>query len=119
MRSEEPGAPRPFRIDVEPHRATVVVAAHGEIDLATAGTLSGELREVIDAGFRRVALDLRDVSFIDSTGLRAVLEAREVAAGKGVDLMLIPGPEPVQRLFDVTGTGAVLNFVDEEAIDRR
>lgn len=119
MSSDTPGAPPPFRLEVEPHRRTVVVAAHGEIDIATAGDVARSLRELIDAGFRRIALDLREVSFIDSTGLRAVLEARAASAEAGVEFALVPGPQAVQRLFELTGTVTVLNFVDARTIDAR
>jgi hypothetical protein len=57
-----------FAITIHPHRETVRVAVAGEIDICTAGELDGELRRLMQDGFKRVVLDLRDVSFIDSTG---------------------------------------------------
>ena len=118
MRSETPDTPPPFRLELEPHRATIIVTAHGEIDIATAGEVGAKLREVMEAGFERVVLDLREVSFIDSSGLRAVIEARAGSTEAEVEFALIPGPESVQRLFEVTGTRAVLNFIGAEAIER-
>lgn len=118
MRPDRPGTPPPFRLGFDPHRATIVVTAHGEIDIATAAEVSGRLREVMEAGFQRVVLDLREVSFIDSSGLRAVIEARAASQETEVEFALVPGPEAVQRLFEVTGTKAILNFIDATAIDR-
>lgn len=118
MTSAHHDAPEPFRIEVEPHRETVVVAAHGEIDIATADAVSRRLYEMMEAGFRRVVLDLRGVSFIDSTGLRAVLDAHSSSGVAEVEFMVIPGPEAVQRLFELTGTAGVLRFVDASAVDR-
>lgn len=118
MTSERRDVPQPFRIELEPHRVTIVLAVHGEIDLATAGTVSARLREMMEAGFRRVVLDLRQVSFIDSTGLRAVFDAHMASADAEIEFMLIPGPEAVQRLFELTGTADMLRFVDANAIDR-
>lgn len=112
------GVPERFRVELEPHRETIVVAAHGDLDIATAEPLRAKLQEVVDAGFRRVVLDLRAVSFIDSSGLRVILEARTGTADAGVDFALIPGPDSVQRLFEVTGTDSVLRFVDEHGVDR-
>lgn len=110
--------PPPFRLELEPHRATIVVVVHGEIDIATAGQVGERLREVAEAGFPRVVLDLRDVSFIDASGLRAVLRARAASREAEVEFAVIPGPEEVQRLFELTGTTDALNFIDAGAIDR-
>lgn len=118
MRRDRPDTPPPFRLGLEPHRATIVVTAHGEIDIAAADVFAAKLREVMEAGFERVVLDLREVSFIDSSGLRALIEARAASAEAEVEFALIRGPESVQRLFEVTGTTAVLNFIDPWAVDR-
>jgi anti-anti-sigma regulatory factor len=56
------------------------------------------------AGFDRLVVDLRRVSFIDSTTLRALLGFRSEAERDGQTLTLVPGPPNVQRLFDITGT---------------
>lgn len=118
MTSERRDAPQPFRIELEPHRVTIVLAVHGEIDLATSGTVTARVREVMEAGFHRVVLDLREVSFIDSSGLQAVLEANAAGRDAQVEFMLIPGPEAVQRMFDLTGIAGMLRFVAPDAIDR-
>lgn len=51
--------PEPFRIELEPRRETIVLAAHGEIDIDTAGQLGQQIRELLESGFNRVVLDLR------------------------------------------------------------
>jgi anti-anti-sigma factor len=81
----------------------------GELDLATAH----ELPEAAAAAAGRggLVIDLRQLRFIDSTGLRAlILVHRECEAG-GRRLRLIPGPEAVQRLFELTGVDKLLEFV--------
>lgn len=118
MTSESLLPPEPFRLELEPRGSTTVVAAHGDVDLATAEELRTTVLDVIRQGSRRVVLDLRQVSFIDSTGLRALLHARTEAAEADVEFALIQGPEAVRRLFDVTGTAGIFHFIDERAIDR-
>lgn len=118
MTSDPAIPPEPFRLEVEPHRSTIALTAHGELDIATAETLRAKLHEVIEAGFRRIVLDLRAVSFIDSSGLRAILAARTSSSDAGVEFALIPGPEPVQRLFEITGTERMLRFLDASELDR-
>jgi anti-anti-sigma factor len=105
-------APEPFRCEVEPAHGKVHVIPHGEIDLASVGVLDSKLRELRDTGFDHLVLDLREVTFMDSTGLRLILSWDQEASAEGVDFELIRGAPIVQRLFDVTGIGARLRFVE-------
>src|SRR4051794_8096219 len=65
--------PEPFAIEVRPARERVVVAPRGELDLATTEGLEAEIDGLVNAGFAEIVLDLRGLSFIDSTGLCLVL----------------------------------------------
>jgi anti-anti-sigma factor len=109
--------PEPLRIEVRPHRETIVVAAEGELDLGSADQLRTQLLELLGAGFQRVVLDLRGVSFVDSTGLRTILDAEAASRGTGVEFSLVPGPAPVQRVFTLTGTDATLRFIEPRQFD--
>jgi anti-anti-sigma factor len=95
--------PEPFHCDVEPAGDHVAVIPHGEVDLATVDELSDRLREVTRNGARHVVLDLRDVTFMDSSGLRLVMAWVDETNRDGMSLRLVPGPPHVQRLFEVTG----------------
>ena len=64
----------PFRVDVEPARESVRVAPVGELDIATVDKLQAEVARLLETGFEKIVLDLRGVRFLDSTGLRLVLE---------------------------------------------
>lgn len=111
------GVPQPFRTELEPHRETVLVAAEGELDVSSAGQLDAQLRELREAGFKRIVLDLRGVSFVDSSGLRTILDAHAASRTASVDFALIQGPMPVRRLFELTGTETALHFVKPGEID--
>jgi anti-sigma B factor antagonist len=102
---------RPFSIDVEPERDIVRVCPRGDVDLATVGQLREQIEELIAAGFVRVLLDLRGVTFLDSTGLRLVLELYRTSRADGWDLRIIEGPDELQRVFDVTGLRPLLPSV--------
>lgn len=102
----------PFRIEVEPSRDVVRVVPVGELDLATADKLRQEVERLHDAGFNRLVLDLRRLRFMDSTGLRLVLEIDAGSRNDGWDFSLVRGPEAVQRLFEVTNLTGRLDFVD-------
>ena len=87
-----------FSVTRRPSGEAVVVAPVGEIDLATVD----ELAQALDAAREEagsVVLDLREVTFMDSAGLRLVLEAS--LAGEG--FAVVRGPREVQRIFDLVG----------------
>ena len=61
-----------------------------------------------------VTLDLRELTFIDSSGIRAILRADTRARALGSRLRLIAGPERVQKVFQITRLDHQLEFVDPE-----
>ncbi|MDP9294712.1 MAG: STAS domain-containing protein [Actinomycetota bacterium] len=112
MSSVELGELEPFRIEVEPSRDVVRIIPVGDLDLATAGNLRDEIERLHGAGFNRLVLDLRQVRFMDSTGLRLILEVDVQSRGDGWDFSLVRGPDAVQRLFELTNLTGRLDFVD-------
>jgi anti-anti-sigma factor len=79
---------------------TTHVVPRGELDLVTAPLLARALHEAEQTAERRILLDLSAVSFMDSSGLAAVLEA--VQRGRDADdrrLRIEPGEGPVVRLL--------------------
>ncbi len=96
-----------LEIDVNPDGDRVVVAPVGEIDLSTVPQLRAALDEVSDAGFKQIVLDLRGVTFLDSSGLKLILDQH----ARDVGFALIAGPEPVHRVFAVTGLDRRLPFL--------
>ena len=90
-----------------------VLALSGELDLASTPVLERELHAVESAGFKKILIDLAGVGFMDSTGLQALLRARERATtGGSVQLSLRRGPHQVQRVFELTRTVDAFTFVD-------
>jgi anti-sigma B factor antagonist len=102
----------PFRIDVEPSRDSVRVAPIGELDIATVDKLRDEVERLRESGFDKLVLDLRGVRFLDSTGLRLVLELDAAADQASQELQLIRGSAVVQRIFEVTQVSERLKFVE-------
>ncbi len=102
----------PFRIDVEPARDSVRVAPVGELDIATVDKLRAEVERLRESGFGKLVLDLRGVRFLDSTGLRLVLELDHSAREASQELLLIRGSAVVQRIFEVTQVSERLQFID-------
>jgi anti-anti-sigma factor len=75
----------------------------GDLTLATAGQLASELAEAERSRPALLVVDLRDVRFIDSTGLAALVAVRKRSARDGCRLILVIAPGTVQRLLELTG----------------
>ena len=99
-----------FRCDVVHERARVRIVLAGELDLVGAPQLEETLRTFLYTGFGRVVIDLRRLTFIDSSGLHLMLRYAEAARRADLRLGLIAGPPAVQRIFELTGTAALFDF---------
>lgn len=106
-----PGMPERFRWDIayEDHR--VRIAPVGELDMAATPQLEQAIRALLDAGAVHLIIDLRHVTFIDSTALHLALDLDAAARDDGLRLELLPGPPQVQRIFELTGTLEQLPFI--------
>jgi anti-anti-sigma factor len=81
------------------------LVVRGEVDVQTAPLLERAVTDVFDAGTRHVTLDLADVGFIDSSGLRTLIALQRRAETEEGTLRLTPQSRAVMRLFEVTGLG--------------
>ena len=75
----------------------------GELDLATTPELEAQLHELRRSGFEHVVLDMRGLTFIDSSGIRAILAENQFADTNGREFSLLSGPPAVQRALEVCG----------------
>lgn len=107
-------APEPFRCDIVDEPGRVRVAPVGELDLATAEPLVQTIRVLRRSSVTHLILDLRRVSFIDSSGVHVAWDLHTETADDGLRLELVPGPPDVQRIFELTGTHDRLPFVTPE-----
>jgi anti-anti-sigma factor len=103
-------------LTIESHRADVTLHLRlgGEFDLAGVPKLDEELAGRENA-IETLIIDLREVEFIDSSGLRAVLLAERRAREQGRRCVVVRGPEAVHRVFRITGCDERLEIVDDPA----
>ncbi len=99
-----------FRIEIRNAPDRVVLCLHGELDLASAPLLAQEI-ESAAADAAMIVLDLQELQFIDSTGLRIVLAANERSQERGQEFALTRGSQQVQRLLTITGVGEHLRII--------
>jgi anti-anti-sigma factor len=88
-----------------------IVAISGSVDAATAGEMIQYLIDRIHAGKRQIVLDLRQVDFMSSAGLRAILVVLKESRSKGGDVYLAGAQPGVENTLKMTGfTGIVKTF---------
>ncbi len=83
-----------------------VVSVAGEVDIATVEAV----RDVLEPIRGAVVLDLGGVTFLDTSGLRLVVERDRRSRADGDPFSILPGPDDVQRLFDIAGLRERLPF---------
>lgn len=89
----------------------MVLDLHGELDLLGAPLLQKEIEKVEAGAPGLVVLDLQDLQFVDSAGLRVILAAHERSRQNGQEFALTPGTEQVQRLFTIAGVNEHLRII--------
>jgi anti-anti-sigma factor len=108
----------PFRCEIRAQQEEVAILPVGELDMATAPVVEAHLSEQQTAGFKHLTLDLRNVCFLDSSGLRMILVWVAMSRADGFAFSLVAGPPTVQGIFELTGTAQRLNFVDASSAAR-
>ena len=84
----------------------------GELDIVTAPALEQALAEATAAAVPEVVLDLRELTFMDSTGLRTLAQASARADEAGVTLSVVRGPRQIGRVLEISGLSPLLPLVD-------
>jgi anti-sigma B factor antagonist len=93
------------------------IALTGEADLLGAPNIEAALKDASAGEPELIVIDLRNLTFIDSSGLQALITGHELCRARGHELRMIPGPENVQRLFELTGMNEALPFTDAAEVD--
>jgi len=87
---------------------TARVSLQGELDLHGADPVTAELDRLAASDVHAVLIDASGLSFLDSSGLRALLAGREKLKSAGVQLRIVEACDAVTRLLDMTGTRSLL-----------
>ena len=104
-------APAGLQISNDDQPDATVLKLSGELDIASAPVLERAI-ESLEPSKHPLVLDLGELAFMDSTGLRALLHARQHAAATNRELLLRHGPRQVQRVFELSGTLDTFTFRD-------
>ena len=101
----DPAEPAPigFWVTRGDDAAGVVLALHGELDVAAAPQLEKLLEEIRSERHARVMVDLSDLSFVDSAGVSVLIKAKKEAEEDGSQFVLRRPTAQVHRVFAVVG----------------
>jgi anti-sigma B factor antagonist len=103
-------APAPLKILIQSTAASSSMSVRGEVDLLTARQLRHAITDQLSHGpSPTLYLDLAGVSFMDSTGLKALLAGQRTARLLGGDLVLTAASPPVARLLQIIGVPLALD----------
>jgi anti-anti-sigma factor len=92
------------------NESTVILK--GEIDLGTAPLLDAEVARLAGDGRRCIRVDLRDVSFMDSHGIKVLAGAHKRLSTVGGTLSLVAPTQPVRRVLELTAVDRLLSIDD-------
>ena len=106
--------PTGFSISISDRDGRAVVVIRGELDLATAPDLEAAIKSRLDDG-QDVVVDLRELEFMDSTGLRVLVAAHGRVEGTQQRFLIVrplPGAS-IERILAVAGVERVLDLIDD------
>ena len=109
------GVESPY-IKTDREGAVARAALRGDFDMDATFTVEPALERLIDdPAPERLTVDLGGLSFIDSTGIGVLLRLQGEATARGIDLVLLPGPPEVQRVFLTAGLLEAMPFAEADA----
>jgi anti-sigma B factor antagonist len=103
-----------YRMDISVQGNARVLSASGEIDIISAPALRSALMPALDDA-ELVVLDLSEVSFLGSTGLAVLVEAREQAQNRSGELRLVCASRIVARALEATGLRELFDIAPDLA----
>ena|SRR5947209_8330066 len=107
------GVPGEPRIVVADQGPTTTIEFEGEWDLGQWGATQDAVAQALQRRPACLVLDLSRLSFIDSSGIHALMQTHKRCAAQRTRLVIIPGPRAVQRVFEICGLSEILPFAPE------
>ena len=105
--------PEPFRAEASWEGGRCVLALGGELDLSVVPQFEALAAQALADDPVLLIIDLSDLTFIDSSGIRSVLAVREQADDARQGFGMIAGPDNVQKLFEISGISSELPWLSD------
>ena len=104
-----------LELETSEEEGLVRLALRGELDLSTVSKVEAELRRAEASEPSLLVLDLSELNFLDSTGLRLIVTTDQRARESGRRVAVVKGPDAVQRVFAITRLDERLEMLDQGA----
>ena len=101
-----------MQIDLTPDVTRYVISVSGEVDLATSPELDGAIIAALDSGTAGLAIDLSNVTFMDSSGLGVIVRGLKRCREADIELDLVITNERVLKVSGITGLDQVIPIHD-------
>lgn len=102
-----------LRIVVNERGRTTTIALHGDWDLAEREAMRHAIRGALERQPECLLLDLRHLTFLDSTGVHTTTELARHAARLSIEFAIVPGPRAVHRVFEICQLTTALPFIND------
>ena len=86
----------------------------GELDADSFGAADRALADLLGRGFDRVILDLRELEFMDSTGVKFLIDSRDAASELGIKIAIAYNGGLVERILTVAGVTTLFERQDDD-----
>ena len=100
-------------ISVKPNEFAYIVTVVGRVDSSNANQLDQTLAQLIDDGHNKLVLELTEVSYMSSAGLRAIVSALRSAKKKRGDVRIAAPSERVSEVFSLAGLNPLFQTLDD------
>jgi anti-sigma B factor antagonist len=97
-----------WAIDTEHEAGRIVLRIIGDLDLETAPRLASHTEPILEAGTGGLVIDLSRVTFIDSSGLSALIRLTQRMGAANRPFQIIKPPPLVGKVFEITGLNQIL-----------
>ena len=95
-----------------PDSPIMILRLVGRLDASTVGQLERTLSDAQQAGVRAILIDLSQLVYVSSSGLRVMLSARSAIRKKGGDIFLCALSHSVREVFDMVGFSAIFSLFE-------
>jgi anti-anti-sigma factor len=103
----------PFEIRVHTNGGTAVLELYGEFDLATAEEAADAFAEVVESGPTTIVVNLHNLEFMDSSGVKCLYQAKGLADQAGIRLAILNASGAPRRLLSLINASGAFEIVDD------
>ena len=104
-----------MNVQVEQHEGVLVAMVEGRVDSSNSQDFERQLQEAIVDDVRSVVMDLDQLAYISSAGLRVVLLVAKTLGQRKVNISLCALSDPVQSVFEISGFNRIIKIYDTRA----